>query len=223
MPRRTTIPRPPNNDQVKQAIREAQKIWNDWRDVFEHTGCLNTNPILADSGRFRFFCKEWSVARTLRAQTSDGFRCWLRESQEFATALDDYTGCALDQLHTNVLQVRFGTRGGKRGVRSALSKVATFIRPASFTAWDKYACSGLNVVIGRSKSSSFASYAEYLSRFNDVWNGPHGERICEMINPIGEPIQAEPRFQRRILDLYLMIEGGYVEPGGGIKCCATPA
>lgn len=106
--------------------------------------------------------------------------------------------------------MRFGTRDGKRGVQSALSKVATFVQPEWFTAYDYYASSGLNLIIGRSKSAFFPSYASYLADFNAAWNGPHGERIREIIKPVTS-VQAEPRFQRRVLDLYLMVEGGYVE------------
>jgi hypothetical protein len=55
-----------------------------------------------------------------------------------------------------------------RGVRSVLSKVATFIRPEWFTAWDSFACAGLNIVIGRSMNAGFESYSDYLANFNDV-------------------------------------------------------
>jgi hypothetical protein len=63
--------------------------------------------------------------------------------------------------------------------------VATFIRPEWFTAWDSYASSGLNLVLGRSKSRWFENYARYLSDFNDAWSGPHGERIRGMMKPLG--------------------------------------
>jgi hypothetical protein len=206
--RGTTLPEP-NNVFIEQAIRVARETWKEWQDVFECTGRLNTNPILADPAKFSHFCTSWQVARTIRAGRIDDFRCLLRDSEEFITALDDPTGCALDQLHKNVLRARFGTQGGKRGVQSALSKVATFVRPESFTAWDSYASAGLNLVLGRSKSRWFENYARYLSDFNDVWNGPHGERIREMTKPIGRLVEAEPRFQRRVLDLYLMSQGGF--------------
>jgi hypothetical protein len=210
MPRRERSSSPPNDDRIAEAIWVARETWDEWRDVFEHAGSLGTNPILADSSRFGYFCNSWRVARTLRAGTSDAFRCLLRDSQEFAAALDEHTGWALDELHANILQPRFGTRHGKRGVRSALSKVATFIRPEWFTAWDSFACAGLNIVIGHSMDAGFESFSDYLANFNDVWTGPHGARIRDMMKSQAEStIESEPRFQRRILDLYLMSEGGF--------------
>lgn len=204
------MPRSPNDDYIREAIQAAQKVWMDWRNVFEHSGDINSNPILADSGRFSYFCNEWGVARTIRAGTSDEFRCTLRDSEDFLAALDDHTGAALDQLHDNVLRPRFGTRGGQKSVRSALSKIATFVRPAVFTAWDSYARPGLNLAVGRSKSAWFESYADYLSIFNGVWNGVYGERIRETINSLSIPLKADDLcFGRRVLDLYLMREGGY--------------
>jgi hypothetical protein len=131
-----------------------------------------------------------------------------RESKEFENAIRDDTGRLLAKLETD-LRARFGTYDGTRSIRSALSKVAAFIRPDRFVAWDQYAPQGVNLVLGRPKSTPFKDYAEYLAAFDDVWKGPNGERIREMTNKAPhQPLETEPRFQRRVLDLYLMNKGG---------------
>ena len=109
-----------------------------------------------------------------------------------------------------ILRVDFGTRGGKRGLRSILSKVATVVQPQWFTAWDSYAPIGLNVVAGRNKYAWFETYALYLCTFNAVWNQSYGERIREIIKSSStDPIELETPFQRHAMDLYLMKVGGY--------------
>lgn len=151
------------------------------------------------------------MARTIRARTHDEFRLTLGSSAEFAGALDDPTGSELGRLECE-LRVRFGTRGGTRGLVSVVSKLATFIRPERFTAWDQFAQRGLNVALGRSKSRWFPDYAAYLTDFNELWKRPLGQRICEITEQAGRAaLETEPRFQRRILDLYLMTAGGYGE------------
>lgn len=180
--------------------------------AFEHAGPISTNPILADSGLFRKFCNHWSVTRTIRKGTHDQFRCELRDSVQFSDALNDPTGKLLDQLHEGRLRPRYGTigkKGSPNAIPSVLSKIATFMRPDVFTAWDSYAIPGLNPIVGRPQTLWFATYADYLSSFNSVWNGPYGQRIRELKNPSTLSVTGEPRFQRRILDLYLMAEGGY--------------
>jgi hypothetical protein len=124
--------------------------------------------------------------------------------------LEDTTGNALDRLES-ALRVHFGTRGGKRGVISALSKIATFVRPDRFTAWDEYARTGLNIALGHPQSRSFSNYAHYIGDFNAVWSGPIGEKIRSITERVAEsPVEKDLRFRRRVLDKYLMKVGGFV-------------
>lgn len=199
----------PNEDNLQIAIHATNKVWKEWQVVFEYAGRLSKNPILADPCLFRKFCHDWSVARTIRAGTSDEFRRVLLESYDFSDALYDPTGKALDDLHESTLRPRFGTQDGKNGVQSVLSKIAGFVRPDIFTAWDRYATFGLNLAVGRSKILWYENYSEYLKSFNDIWEGPCGERIRGMRNLTAISVATEPRFQRRVLDLYLMAEGGF--------------
>jgi hypothetical protein len=152
------------------SIKVARKNWNKWRDVFEHDGPISTSPLLADQIRFSSFCKEYSVSRTIRQGTQNQFRIALVESRQFAEAIQVDDGKALDILEKD-LRRDFGTHGGARHIVSVLSKVAAFVRPERFVAWDIYAKQGVNIVLGKRASSHFNAYSDYLAAFDQAWNG----------------------------------------------------
>jgi len=198
----------PDDSLIKEALAEARDEWSEWRNEFEWSGPPCDNPLLTDSEQFRLFCRKWAVSRTIRAGRREDLRQRLRGS-EFTVVINDHTGQALDQLN-EILKADFGTRDGKRGIRSILSKVATVVQPQWFTAWDSYAPIGLNIVVGRNKYAWFDSYALYLCTFNAAWNQSHGERIRETIKSTRmESSGLESPFQRHVMDLYLMKVGGY--------------
>jgi len=193
---------------IPESVEVARKNWSDWRDVFEHVGSPKTNPLLGKPDRFKRFCVEYSVQRTIRRGTHDDFRCELAKSK-FSAAVRDPTGHRLDALEVE-LRKRFGTQRGKNSIRSVLSKVAAFIRPQRFVAWDTYGKRGANIALGRKASHRFNNYAEYLAAFDLVWKGPRGQQIRDYIATSGaqSAAESEPRFQRRVLDMYLMKLGG---------------
>jgi hypothetical protein len=194
---------------ILESIQVARKNWNGWRDVFEHCGPLASSPLLADPFRFASFCKEYSVSRTIRRGTQNEFRLALAEPPQFGEAIHDDTGHALDKLESD-LRRRFGTHDGTRGIVSVLSKVAAFVRPERFVAWDRYAKKGVNIVLGRSASSPFNTYADYLAAFDHAWNGRPGQQIRDCLKRVGArgAVESESRFLRRVLDVYLMKCGG---------------
>jgi len=73
-------------------------------------------------------------------------------------------------------------------------------------AWDRYAKRGLGVVLGDGAPSQFRTYAEYLKAFDQVWDGQEGQRIRNYLAGVdmNSAVESEPRFQRRVLDVYLM-------------------
>ena len=192
---------------ILESILVARRNWNNWRDVFEHGIPIDTNPLLADQTRFAFFCTEYSVGRTIRAGTQNKFRIELQ--RHLSTHIDDDTGRALDCFEHSLRSV-FGTgkEERKRRIVSALSKVAAFVRPERFVAWDSYAKIGANLVQGRRPSFQFRAYADYLAAFDNIWSGPTGHQIRGHSGGAQHAIEIEPRFQRRILDVYLMKRGG---------------
>jgi len=192
---------------IRNAIQIARKNWNDWQDVFEHGIPIDTSPLLADQKRFASFCKGYSVSRTIRRGTQNQLRLALR-GRDFVEVLRDDTGGKFDKFEKE-MRVRFGTGNG-RGIVSALSKVAAFIKPERFVAWDSYAKRGANIVQGRGVSSQFRAYADYLADFDSIWNGPTGQQIRDYVaaHSAEQALETEPRFLRRVLDVCLMICGG---------------
>lgn len=193
---------------IQSSLKTARRNWNNWRNVYEYAGSVRTNPLLSEPGRrFAQFCKEYSVHRTIRAGTQNEFRLTLIEM--LPAAIRDDSGQTLDQLECRV-RPSFGTHNGTRRMISVISKVAAFVRPEKFVAWDRYAKKGLNVVFGRTPNASFESYADYLQTFGEVWSGELGDRIRRYMRKLGakSTIEKEAQFQRRVLDVALMKCGG---------------
>lgn len=190
---------------IEKSLNVARKTWKEWRDVFEHFGGIDSNPILNDYDKFKKFCHEYSVNRTIRKGTHKQLCDELRNSPLFAEAIRDDSGKFLDRLEVK-LREKYGTQNGKR-VLSILSKVAAFVRPERFVAYDQYAKKGIMKVLSL-PNNSLNSYAKYLLAFDTIWSQELGNKIKELSSQDGmEIVEKEPRFQRRILDVYLMMLG----------------
>ena len=127
--------------------------------------------------------------------------------ERFLDALHDKTGAALDREEAE-LRLRFGVQKGRRRVRSAVSKVAAFLAPHDFIAYDTFALKGLGKLIGVSAVKNF-SYSEYLTTINKLFAGPLGLRIREVCTRYPTNYASmKDRFHRRVLDTYLMRIGG---------------
>lgn len=186
----------------------ARKNWRDYKVVFEHVGEIATNPLLVDPDRFAHFLMEYKVRRTIRHGTHDKFREFLKGSPQFEKAIHDDDGCKLDEFEEE-LRPHFGTSEPPRHIISVLSKVAAFVRPDRFVAWDHYAKKGVNIVLGRPASSPFKAYADYLAAFDESWNGQAGHQIRDVMRVWAtNKVESEPRFLRRVLDVHLMECGG---------------
>jgi hypothetical protein len=128
-------------------------------------------------------------------------------SGQFLEALHDDSGRMLEELEQE-LRPRYGTRGGTKRIISVLSKVATFMRPERFVAWDTFARRGMNLVLGRRVYSQFSDYPFYMHTFDTIWSGDLGDEIRAYVAKNAmQPIEGEPRFLRRVLDLYHMESG----------------
>jgi hypothetical protein len=188
-------------------VQKATENWLAWQNVYEHTGPALNNPLLVDAAKFQKFLKDYSVRRTVRGGTSDQLRELLRSSQfPLQELLEDTTGAILDEQDTR-LRKQFGTREGQRGLRSALSKIAAFLAPHAFNAWDTHAREGLK---GTLQLRSVQTYAEYCADLNQLLTGDLGERIQDACMNKYPTRYAEERdrFHRRVLDRYLMDLGG---------------
>jgi hypothetical protein len=191
------------DDVISKSVQVARANWADWQDVYEHGGPIRDNPLLADAGKFATFCREYSVGRTIRRGTRNELRVTLSEPR-FSEAIQEDTG--LDILE-NEFRPRFGTCNGTRRMTSLLSKVAAFVKPERFVAWDKYARKGLSAVMAG--TAPFQTYAEYLAAFDRAWDDPPGQQVRDyLLNRAQNESEKQPRFQRRVLDVCLMIKGG---------------
>jgi hypothetical protein len=202
-----------DTETVQYAIMIARQNWNAWREVFEHAGKVSTNPLLTNPETFKKFVREYSVWRTISKGTRDAFRSRLRDSLEFAKAIADDSGKQLLGLQ-QTWQIEFGTRnkkepGKSKAITSVLSKIDAFVRPERFVAWDGYAKRGLNITCGRPASRSFKDYVAYLTDIDRVCLGELGQAIRKETaqSPV-YTVEQGPRFQRRVLDVYLMKLGG---------------
>ena len=194
-------------DQIAKSLRTARDNWNCWKRVFEHRGPFGENPLLAEPELFAHFLWEYSVNRTICSGKHDELRQKLAKSE---WAFQDDHGEGIDKLEKQ-LRPEFGTTRdeGRNQIISALSKVAAFLRPERFVAYDRYAKKGLNDVLERGASSKFNGYSEYLATFDSAWHGEAGHEIREYLKKRAESkVENELRFQRRVLDVYLMRRGG---------------
>jgi hypothetical protein len=199
-----------NERQIRHAFNVAQRNWSNWSCVFGHKGSLRTNPILTDSTLFSKFCNEYSVGRTIRKSNRDCLRLELLTSQEFAKAIGDDTGERL-AAYEKRLRKRFASGKHHSSLVSAISKVAAFLRPQRFVAWDRFARKGVNLTVGNTASSPFENYSEYLEAVDRTWREENGKRIRDAASEMAKnkfPLRNELRFQRRVLDVCLMNVGG---------------
>jgi hypothetical protein len=195
-----------NSSVTSDDVNRAKKNWLDWQHAFEFTGDKASNPVLADKDCFNKFVKEYHVGRTIRKGTREAFR---QRIQHEISSFQPGTGAAIDALDQK-LRKEFGTCGGARGQRSLLSKIAAFLAPETFIAWDKYACRGLCIVLDKTIDRPSNSYQKYLEKLNTVLEGPIGRQICIAIDD-SYPSQfaaRNNRFIHRVLDTYLMRVGG---------------
>jgi len=188
-------------------VEKAVVNWCCWRDVFEHTGPAADNPLLVESAKFNRFLQRYSVGRTIRAGMRDELRMGLRSPQfPLEAMLEDTTGKTLDKQELS-LRKEFGTHQGRRRLLSALSKIAAFLAPHAFIAWDTDARKGLKVA---SQRRSFENYFEYMEGMNALLSGELGARVRDacVCNYPSQYAAERDRFHRRVLDRYLMVLGG---------------
>ncbi|MFO8067140.1 MAG: hypothetical protein R6U11_06130 [Bacteroidales bacterium] len=193
-----------------QDVHIAKANWKDWISVFEYEGAVEKNPLLIYPGVFNKFLGEYSVHRTIRAGKSDEFRKALCSGNVgLSDKLSDSSGKGVDDLE-ELLRWDFGTMEGKRRMMSVISKIAAFLAPANFIAWDKFARKGIIRLRGRRATHTYKTYAEYLFDMNYLLDGEMKdslESICQYNYP-SQYSSMNNRFNRRVLDVYLMRIGG---------------
>jgi len=203
-----------NDSLIQDLINIARKNWDNWDDEFQHGEPIDTNPVLLNPDRFANFRSEYSLNRSIWKGRHEEFRCELLKPKFGKAIRKDDTGRAFDRLE-ECLRPRFGAKKGKNRLTSVLSKVAAFVKPERFVAWDRFAKTGLNLLRKRSASSAFETYSEYLEAFKRVKEGKQGQQIKAYLAKKyarKDVVERKPGFLPRVLDVYLMKCGGRWSP-----------
>ena len=197
-----------NQSEFDWALSMAVQNWAEWRSDFEYAGNDKSNlPVLRNPNRWAYFVWSYSVLRQLPAEAKAigmGIREQLNDGDRLGDALADNNGQGIDDLGDWIATLHPAL--GRR--RSLASKLAAFARPDRFVAWDRFAKSGAAALCNH--SSNYRSYQDYLTDIDTIWGGPLGAQIRGRVasHPFTSVPVAEVRFQRRVLDHYLMIRGG---------------
>ena len=192
---------------VQRDFDLACSNWWAWRDVFEHRGRPTASPLF-EPRRFSRFLDEYNVRRTVREDGHEPLReLLLSPGFPLVDVLADCSGAALEQEEAKLR--KFGSKD-QSSVLSLFSKVAAFLAPDRFTAWDTYGRKGLNIVLGRAPTKVFSGYVAYLGEMNRLLATEIGaavQGICAGRYPTSLASQGDG-FHRRVLDICLMRLGG---------------
>lgn len=187
---------------LNTAIWIAGANWMLWRADFEHQGAVTQIPVLIDPQRFGRFRKEYSLLKFRTDEFCEQLRTELCDADEFGQAVVDPTGAELEELASTLSQNYAAANLGMQ--RSFLSKLAAFANPAIFAPWDRFARLGLGFQLNNQMT-----YPQYLNAVNEFANGPEGTEISGRLDEIDAyPTDNQDGFQRRVMDVYLMIRGG---------------
>lgn len=191
---------------AERDVAIASRNWWCWRDAFEHVGPPHENPILTDDWRFRAFLREYGVARTIRSGQSDELRKKLANKRFPYAQLLRPSGSGVD--HHQKLLSGLACKD-QSSLVSLVSKIAAFLEPETFSAWDQFARKGARLST-EPKPAPFQNYAAYLVAVNDLLAGQVGAQVQAAIAQRrgALPTTKIEAFQRRVLDVYLMRVGG---------------
>lgn len=184
------------NKLLIKAIKKELRKWEKWKDVYQFKGRPEKNPLLKDPKKFMRFMNSYSVARNISKGKHEKFRRVLLKSSLLKSALKDGSGIKLEKLNED-LSKEFSSHKSERGLTSVLSKIAAFLNPDLFVAFDQYAKKGINRTLG--------IYPGYLAALNLALGSGVGDEILKEINKMKlKGVLRKTRFTRRVLDGYLM-------------------
>lgn len=177
----------------------ASANWVMWQRDFNYVGPYKKIPVLRIHNRFLSFVVEYNLFQRQDVDARlDALRAIVASNLMLAFA--DPAGYGIDRLALNLK-----ASGGTVKIElSLLSKLAAFCKPADFNAYDQTARKGL---VMWTTGGGLSDYAAYCSRINVALSGPLGLAIVSYLTKKTPPTQNILGFARRMLDVYLMIEG----------------
>jgi hypothetical protein len=188
------------------AFWTAGANWLCWKNDFEHSGRSSYMPVLANQERYEAFLSEYSALRGVSQNNRAALRTRLYQAQDFDSMIQKKSGLGIDELAES-LRANYGLR------LSFISKLAAFAQPETFIAWDIFARGGVAILRERAEGYKYQSYCDYLADVNQVWQEKLRVPIRDFLSDKKIPANAPRKaFQRRMLDVYLMLEGGRWHP-----------
>lgn len=216
---------------ARGAIRSARVNWDDWRDVYQHAGPIDSNPLLTKRMVFGCFLWEYSVARTvgLNENHADGsvppdlvvkakrLQERLCTDSVFQKAITDGDAGALLDQGREIAKIH-AAKKSEDGLHSLISKVAALCNPGAFIASDRFARPGLALLAagtvtafdtakakrGRDRFIAYQQAARDLARDADRWPAEARDSIRQNADELGvNPVA----FGLRVVDSLAMMCG----------------
>jgi len=191
------------------AFSIASSNWLLWQDVWEHQGEPNNSPIFQQE-KFLKFVSEYSVLRYVDENRRIEILNYIHDNYDLYGIIDNLDGYGIGLL-TDDIQENFG---GNRQ-HSFSSKLAAFLRPEVFLASDRFSKAGVrsyfeNQLNQRTPAAHYNNYVKYLTACNVIWEreNPYIIEHLNIINGFENINTNNLAFQRRILDVLLMMHGG---------------
>lgn len=194
----------------QKALHYAEANWSNWRLCWTHQGDWRSHPILATQVWFGCFVWEYGLGRTFTRTDAAKIRKLIRESESFKNAVEK--GCA-DSLQAAVSEIMPLKQNGKeRRNTSLITKVAAFVRPEKFIAWDTYASAGLRKLKGKRTHVFGDSISKYERLAQNIVTGeisfPWWTHCLPRIDQLADQLEASHQAIRmRVLDNIAMIAG----------------
>ena len=171
----------------------AMGNWLSWRSSYESRDA-DTVPVLNDLGLFRVFLKEYGLNRKINVARS---AVVLEFLQRVAPAFESGNPAAIDRPD---FQDCYGVG------RSALSKVAVFVCPKKYMAFDRFASKSIFRL--HFNGSVSVNYINYISGVFGIIDGDLGGALRAYLGTKEIPKGFEDALLLRVLDVYLMLMGG---------------
>lgn len=192
------------------AFNIASSNWLLWQDVWAYKGQQVKDSPIFQRERFLKFSSEYSVLRYVKTDTRYDICRYIRDNYGPHRLIESVDGLGVEELTSNI----FDKFGGDRH-HSFSSKIAAFLNPTVFLASDRFSRAGARkYLIDRMgynhNAEHYGNYVNYLNACNEIWNREQAGFAARLATLEGwqQIDTTNLAFQRRMLDVLLMMNGG---------------
>lgn len=181
------------------AIHRSAINWIEWADCYDHKGPLQDLSVLTSPSRCKTFVVEYRLVRWIGGEQDRHVFCAaVRSSSMFQQAILE---CRPELIDGCAAAIR--DKSGNRTL-SALSKLATFLRPDQFMPYDRLAKIALREL--GSKPKALECYSTYLGEIKQRVPLKLKRDILREISSFGLRSEFENRrgFRLRVIDQILV-------------------